>query len=82
MTRRDPTRGPTITAEVKAAGVVGAPLTKLFELRLFTPPAAAAKDHRPQPNWAAIHREPRRPGVMLQLLREETRAVQPDGYGN
>jgi transposase len=41
----------------------------------------AAKDRRPQPNWAAIHRELRRPGVTLQLLWEEYRAVHPDGYG-
>ena len=28
----------------------------------------AAKDRRPQPNWAAVHRELRRPEVTLQLL--------------
>jgi len=52
-----------------------------LERRLFPPPAVAAKDRRPQPNWAAVHRELRRPGVTLQLLWEEYRAVQPDGYG-
>jgi transposase len=41
----------------------------------------AAKDRRPQPNWAAVHRELRRPGVTLQLLWEEHRAVHPGGYG-
>ena len=41
----------------------------------------AAKDRRPQPNWAAIHRELRRPGVTLQLLWEEHRAAHPEGYG-
>ena len=30
---------------------------------------------RPQPYWAAVHRELRRPGVTLQLLWEEHRAV-------
>jgi transposase len=52
-----------------------------LELRLYPPPTAAAKDRRPQPDWAAIHRELRRPGVTLQLLWEEHRAVHPDGYG-
>lgn len=50
-----------------------------LERRLFPPPSLAAKDRRPQPNWAAIHRELRRPGVTLQLLWEEHRAVHPDG---
>jgi transposase len=52
-----------------------------LERRLFPPPAVVAKDSRPQPDWAAIHRELRRPGVTLQLLWEEHRAVHPDGYG-
>jgi transposase len=52
-----------------------------LERQLFPPPAVAAKDRRPQPDWAAIHRELRRPGVTLQLLWEEHRAVHPDGYG-
>ena len=51
-----------------------------LELRLY-PPAVAAKDRRPQPNWALVHRELRRPGVTLQLLWEEHRAVHPNGYG-
>jgi transposase len=52
-----------------------------LERRLFPPPALAAKDRRPQPDCATIHRELRRPGVTLQLLWEEYRAVHPDGYG-
>jgi len=52
-----------------------------LERRLFPPPAVTAKARRPQPDWAAIHRELRRPGVTLQLLWEEHRAVHPDGYG-
>ena len=51
-----------------------------LERRLFPPPTVAAKDRRPQPNWAAVH-QLRRPGVTLQLLWEEHRAVHPDGYG-
>ncbi|HEU0219104.1 MAG TPA: IS21 family transposase [Stellaceae bacterium] len=52
-----------------------------LERRLYPPPSAAAKNRRPQPDWAIIHRELRRPGVTLQLLWEEHRAVHPDGYG-
>jgi transposase len=52
-----------------------------LELRLYPPPAVTAKDRRPRPDWAEVHRELRRPGVTLQLLWEEHRAVYPDGYG-
>jgi transposase len=51
-----------------------------LECRLY-PPAVAAKDRRPQPDWAVVHRELRRPGVTLQLLWEEHRAIHPNGYG-
>jgi transposase len=36
---------------------------------------------RPQPDWARLHAELRRPGVTLLLLWEEYRTGQPDGYG-
>ena len=49
--------------------------------RLLYPPPLAAKDLRPQPDWPAIHRELRRPGVTLALLWEEHRGAHPDGYG-
>jgi transposase len=51
-----------------------------LERRLYPLPTAA-KDRRPRPDWATIHRELRRPGVTLQLLWEEHRAVHSDGYG-
>jgi transposase len=51
-----------------------------LERGLYPPAAVAAKDRRPQPDWAALHRELRRPGVTLQLLWEEYRAGCPDGY--
>jgi len=35
---------------------------------------------RPEPDWAAIHRELRRPHVTKQLLWQEYREAQPDGY--
>jgi hypothetical protein len=39
-----------------------------LEDRLYPRPASAAEEQRPQPAWALIHRELRRPGVTLQLL--------------
>jgi hypothetical protein len=55
-------------------------IDEALEVRLYPPPAVAAKNRR-QPDWALVHRELRRPGVTLQLLWEEHRAVHPDGYG-
>ena len=52
-----------------------------LERLLYPPSQATAKDRRPQPDWPAIHRELRRPGVTLQLLWEEHRGAHPDGYG-
>jgi transposase len=37
--------------------------------------------HKAEPDWAAIHKELRRPGVTLQLLWEEYRAIHQTGYG-
>ena len=36
---------------------------------------AEVKARRPLPDWAAIHRELKRPGVTLQLVREEHRGA-------
>ena len=53
-----------------------------LECRLFTPPTFIAVEKlRPQPDWARLHTELRRPGVTLLLLWEEYRAGQPEGYG-
>ena len=56
---------------------------EILEARLY--PAATAiaamSARRPQPDWAAVHRELRRPGVTLQLLWDEYRAAHPGGYG-
>jgi transposase len=52
-----------------------------LESRLYPPPATTAVDQRPQPDWARVHRELRRPGVTLQLLWEEHRGAHADGYG-
>lgn len=52
-----------------------------LEGQLFTPPFTSAQASRPQPEWSRIHAELRKPGVTLQLLWEEYRVGQPDGYG-
>ena len=52
-----------------------------LERRLFSPPFAVHESPRPQPDWARLHAELRRPGVTLLLLWEEYRTGQPDGYG-
>ncbi len=52
-----------------------------LEARLFPPPLAIPGDQRPKPDWAAVHRELKRPGVTLQLIWEEHRAVHPGSYG-
>ena len=35
---------------------------EMLEQRLYPPSTVAAKDRRPQPDWAAVYRELRRPG--------------------
>ena len=45
-----------------------------LEARLFPPPLAIPGEQRPKPDWAAIHRELKRPGVTLLLLGQEHRA--------
>ena len=35
---------------------------------------------RPEPDWSFIHEELRKKGVTRQLLWEEYKAIQPDGY--
>jgi transposase len=54
-----------------------------LEALLFPASAVVAemRARRPRPDWAAIHRELKRPGVTLQLVWEEHRAQHPDGYG-
>jgi transposase len=36
---------------------------------------------RPEPDWAALAVEMRKPAVTLQILWDEYRAIHPDGYG-
>jgi len=48
--------------------------------RLLCPDEHHPVRTRPEPDWAAIHRELRRPHVTKQLLWQEYREAQPDGY--
>lgn len=50
-----------------------------LEAALF-PPLPAATVKRPEPIWAAVHREVGRAGVTLDLLWQEYRECHPDGY--
>jgi transposase len=52
-----------------------------LERKLFTPPFTSELG-RPQPDWARVHGEQRKPGVTLLLLWEEYQAEQPDRYGD
>jgi transposase len=53
-----------------------------LEARLYPASVALAQlsARRPRPNWVAIHRELKRPGVTLELLWQEYREQHPDGY--
>ena len=52
-----------------------------LERRLFPPPPASKDRQFVEPDWAAVHRELKRPGVTLALLWDEYRGRHPDGYG-
>lgn len=78
----------TVAEYLRRAGVIGItwpiPLEiddAELERRLFAPAGFNRPSARIMPDWAHIHAELRRRGVTLQLLWEEYRAEQPDGYG-
>src|SRR6202007_2882358 len=52
-----------------------------LETLLFPPPPDVPSDQRPMPDWAAVHRDLRRPNVTLALLWEDSRAATTDGLG-
>ena len=53
-----------------------------LELQLFGRAAiATGQRRRVEPDWAALARELKRPGVTMMILWEEYREVQPEGYG-
>jgi transposase len=51
-----------------------------LEAKLFPPVPSVPAAERAEPDWAALHREMRRPGVTLMLLWQEYRANHPQGY--
>ena len=51
-----------------------------LENRLYPPPSDLPSDDRPQPDWAVVHRELRRPSVTLMLLWEEYCDTTSDGF--
>ena len=52
-----------------------------LERLLFPPPLPSKGRQLAEPDWAAIHRELKRPGVTLALLWDEYRGQHPYGYG-
>ena len=54
----------------------------VLERKLFDRPGVRAGERRqPEPDWAVVARELKRPGVTLMILWEEYREVHPTGYG-
>ena len=51
-----------------------------LEKRLFPPPPPLSAGERPLPDCAQIHKELKSPNVTLQLLWEEYKQTQPDGF--
>jgi transposase len=51
-----------------------------LDARLF-PPVPASRVARPMPNWPLVHRELGKKNVTLDLLWNEYKAQEPDGYG-
>jgi len=53
-----------------------------LEQRLFgRAGVAVGQRRRIEPEWAALARELKRPGVTMMILWEEYRETHPDGYG-
>ncbi len=79
----------TVQDAIKRAAAAGlcwplpAELTDaVLEEQLFARAGVGAgKRLRPEPDWAALARELKRPGVNLQILWEEYREAHPAGYG-
>ncbi|XIA67540.1 hypothetical protein ACFIOY_19150 [Bradyrhizobium sp. TZ2] len=51
-----------------------------LENRFYPPPSDQPSDERPQPDWALVHRELRRPNVTLTLLWEEYCEASSDSF--
>jgi len=51
-----------------------------LEKRLFPPPVTVPAEQRAVPNWSLVHRELKRQGVTLQLLWDEYKEANPEGF--
>jgi transposase len=79
-----PTAAGDCIRRARQAGVVWPLVLELSDAaleRLLYRSEAPVEKPRPQPDWAAVHLELKRPGVTLQLLWEEHRAAHPDSHG-
>lgn len=52
-----------------------------LEALLYPPPPVSLKQPRTVPDWPLVHRELAKKGVTLDLLWNEYRAQEPEGYG-
>lgn len=78
-----PTTVGEILRRAKLAGIAYPLPVEMSEPALeavLYPPQAPSSNKRPEPDWAAVHRELRRKGVTLDLLWQEYKAESPDGY--
>ena len=74
----------TYATRLKAAGLtwpLPADLDDAALERLIYPRPVPSRKRRPEPDWPALHREVKRPGVTLLLLWEEYKTNHPGGYG-
>ncbi len=51
-----------------------------LERKLFPPPLAIPSEQRAVPDWAVVNQEFRRKGVTLQLLWDESKEANPEGF--
>jgi transposase len=51
-----------------------------LERKLFPPPVAIPSDQRAVPDWSVVNQEFRRKGVTLQLLWDEYKEANPEGF--
>ena len=51
-----------------------------LEKRLFPPPVTVPTEERAVPDWSQVHRELKRKSVTLQLLWDEYKAANPEGF--
>ena len=81
--RAEPSGGVELSAPGRGVRVVVAVAAELddaeLERRLF-PPLPPSSVARPEPDWVEVHRELKGKGVTLELLWDEYKAANPDGY--